>query len=364
MVASAAIDRIETNVYRVPTDLPEADGTAEWAETTIVVATVAAGSTEGLGYSYCEAGAADVIEHMLAPLVRGRRPEELPAIRAVLEHKVRNTGRDGLVACALSAMDVALWDLRARLLDVPLLALLGRASPSARAYGSGGFTTYDDSTMAQQLRGWVAAGMTAAKIKIGESRGGAESRDLHRVRLAREAIGPSVELFVDANGGYTPSQARRMERALQEFGVRWFEEPVSSDMPEELADIRSSSRMDIAAGEYCWRVQDAARLLEARAVDCLQLDVTRCGGFTGWLQGAAVAAAHGVEISAHCAPQLSAHAVCASPNARHLEYFHDHARIEPLLFDGTLHVRSGALVPHDLPGHGLSVSDRAEEFRT
>jgi L-alanine-DL-glutamate epimerase-like enolase superfamily enzyme len=357
-----AIDRVETAVYRVPTELPEADGTAEWHDTTVVVVRVGAGDVEGLGYSYADAAAGRLIDDVVAPLLRGAGPVELPRIRAAADRAVRNRGRAGIAACAISAVDVAVWDLRARLLGAPLLELLGRARRRAPVYGSGGFTTYDDATTAEQLRGWLAAGIRAVKIKIGESHGAAESRDLHRVRLARGVIGDAA-LFVDANGGYSTGQARRVERALREFGVSWFEEPVSSDYPEQLAALRAWSAADIAAGEYCWGVQDAARLLSAGAVDCLQLDVTRCGGYTGWLQGAALAEASGIEVSAHCAPQLSAHAVCASPNARHLEYFHDHARIEPLLFDGALHVYDGTLEPAGVPGHGLTLSERAEEFR-
>jgi L-alanine-DL-glutamate epimerase-like enolase superfamily enzyme len=356
-----AVDRVEAAVYRVPTELPEADGTAEWSETTVVVVRVAAGEAQGLGYSYADAAAADVVERVLAPLTVGARADEMPRLRAAWDRAVRNRGRAGVVACAISALDVALWDLRARLLGVPLLALLGRARPAAPLYGSGGFTSYDDATMTRQLRGWLAAGMRAAKIKIGESHGGAESRDLHRVRLAREVLG-NAELLVDANGGYGPGQARRVERALREFDVRWFEEPLSSDYPGELAALRAGAATDVAAGEYCWSVQDAARLLAAGAVDCLQLDVTRCGGFTGWLEGAALAQASGIEVSAHCAPQLSAHAICAVANGRHVEYFHDHARIEPLLFDGVLHVHDGVLEPGDAPGHGLTLAQRAADF--
>ena len=360
--ATAPVDAVSAAAFRVPTELPEADGTAEWSETTVVVVRLSAGGVEGLGYSYADAAAADVVERVLAPLLRGARPAELPRLRAAMDRAVRNAGRAGVVACALSAVDVALWDLRARLLGVPLLELLGRARDRASVYGSGGFTTYDDATTAEQLRGWLAAGIRAVKIKIGESHGAAEARDLHRVRLARSVIG-DAELFVDANGAYSPGQARHVEHALREFGVSWFEEPVSSDYPAQLAALRGWSEADIAAGEYCWGVQDAARLLAAGAVDCLQLDVTRCGGFTGWLDGAAAAAASGIQLSAHCAPQLSAHAVCAVVGARHLEYFHDHARIEPMLFDGTLHVQGGALEPRDEPGHGLTLAERAEEFR-
>jgi L-alanine-DL-glutamate epimerase-like enolase superfamily enzyme len=360
---TARIDRVAASAYRVPTEQPEADGTAAWDATVVVVVRVAAGGHEGLGFSYGDASAAEVVSQVLRPLVLGADVAALPAVRDAMDREARNRGRDGVVACAISALDIALWDLRARLLGVPLLELLGRARPAAPMYGSGGFTTFDDETTAAQLRGWVDAGCRAVKIKIGESRGAAEDRDLHRVRLARETVGDLADVFVDANGGYSPGQARRVERELRQHGVRWFEEPVSSEQPEELAAIRAASRMDVAAGEYCWRLEDAGRMLAARAVDCLQLDVTRCGGISGWLAGAAAAAAHGLDVSAHCAPQLSAHVVCAARNARHGEYFADHARLEALLFDGVLPLRDGALTPTAAAGHGLTLAEGAQQYR-
>jgi len=149
------------------------------------------------------------------------------------------------------------------------------------------------------------------------------------VELAREVIGPDTELFVDANGGYTAER-------LAQYGVTWFEEPLSSQDLAGLAAVRRQIRPDVAAGEYSWSLADSARLIDAGAVDCLQLDVTRCGGITEFLRGAALAKAHNLEVSGHCAPNLHARVGVAVPNLRHVEYFHDHQRIERLLFDGAL----------------------------
>ncbi len=203
------------------------------------------------------------------------------------------------------------------------------------------------------------------KIKIGESWGSDERRDLERVALAREVIGPETELYVDANGGYTTGQAVRVAREMAGYGVTWFEEPVSSQDPEGLATVRRQVRPDVAAGEYSWSLADSARLIGAGAVDCLQLDVTRCGGVTEFLRGAALAAAHSTQVSGHCAPSLHAHVGAAVPNLRHVEYFHDHQRIERLLFDGTLDPQGGALVPDpDQPGLGLQLRTAdAEHYR-
>jgi L-alanine-DL-glutamate epimerase-like enolase superfamily enzyme len=264
---------------------------------------------------------------------------------------------------AISAVDIALWDLKARLLDLPLAALFGRARDAVPVYGSGGFTTLTDAELTDQVHEWTAAGCRAMKIKIGQSWGTDIARDIARIHAFAELAGPGVELMVDANGGYPTGQARRVGAALDRLGVVWFEEPVSSDDLAGLAAVRAAVHCDVAAGEYCADLYDAGRLCPV--VDCLQLDVTRCGGYTGWLRGAVVAQAHNLQISAHCAPSLHAPVTAAVPNLRHIEWFIDHARLEPLLVDGAPTVRHGALHLNDTaPGHGMTLSPRADPYRT
>jgi L-alanine-DL-glutamate epimerase-like enolase superfamily enzyme len=283
-----------------------------------------------------------------------------------MARSVRNIGRPGIAATAISAVDIALWDLKARLLGSSVAQLLGQARDSVPVYGSGGFTSYDDGQTCEQLSGWVEKDrIPRVKIKIGESWGGNERRDIERVALAREVIGEGTELYVDANGGYTVGQAVRVADRLAGYGVTWFEEPVSSQDLAGLAAVRRQVLPDVAAGEYSWSLADSARLIEAGAVDCLQLDATRCGGFTEFLRGAALAAAHNLQVSAHCAPNLHAHAGVAVPGLRHVEYFHDHQRIERMLFDGALDPDGGILTPApDRPGLGMSLKEAdAEKYR-
>ena len=203
------------------------------------------------------------------------------------------------------------------------------------------------------------------KIKIGESWGTSERRDLERVALARDVIGPDAELYVDANGGYTAGQAVRVGHRVAQYGVSWFEEPVSSQDLTGLAAVRRQVLPDVAAGEYSWSLADSARLIDAGAVDCLQLDVTRCGGITEFLRGSALAAAHNLQVSGHCAPNLHARVGVAVPNLRHVEYFHDHQRIEQMLFDGALDPDGGIMTPDpDQPGLGLTLREAdAEPYR-
>nr|WP_078871019.1 enolase C-terminal domain-like protein [Streptomyces caatingaensis] len=361
------MDSVTTAVYTVPTDGPEADGTLSWNATDLVLATVRSGSVRGLGWTYGAPAAADVVAGELAPLLTGRDALDVPAAHDAMARAVRNTGRPGLVAGAISAVDLALWDLKARLLNLPLVQLLGACRAEVPVYGSGGFTTYDDERLDAQLRGWAEeSGIPRVKIKIGERWGRAEERDRHRVARARRAVGPSVELYADANGAYGAKQAVRVARHLDDHGVTWFEEPVSSDDLPGLALVRAAVAMDVTAGEYGYTLPYFGRMLAAGSVDCLQADITRCGGPTVWLRAAAVAEAHGLDLSAHCAPHAHAHVAAAVPNFRHAEWFHDHVRVERLLFDGTLDPSGGAVRPgaDGAPGHGLTLRpDRAEAYR-
>jgi L-alanine-DL-glutamate epimerase-like enolase superfamily enzyme len=352
------VDAVEARAYTIPTDAPEADGTIAWDSTTMNLVEVSAGGHTGLGWTYGSSACTALVSDKLADLVRGRPVLDVPGVHLAMMRSLRNVGVPGVGAMAISAVDLALWDLKARVLELPLHRLLGTVNESVPIYGSGGFTTYDEEQLAHQLEGWTSQGIPRVKIKIGESSGSRVERDLARVAQARGVIGDDVELFVDANGGYTVKQAIRVLHAAAECDVRWFEEPVSSDDLSGLRRVRDGVPADVAAGEYGCDLTYFQRMCAARAVDCLQADASRCGGITEWLRVAAVAAAHHLEISGHCAPHLHVHAAAAAPNLRHLEWFHDHVRIEDMFFDGTLDPTGGTLHP-DLtaPGNGLTVRD-------
>jgi len=361
------VSHLDSAVYEIPTDGPEADGTLAWDATTMVVVEIQAGGAHGLGWTYGSGGAQNVIRQQLARVVCGSDPMAVPGTHEAMVRACRNLGRPGIAASAISAVDIALWDLKARLLGVALSDLFGRCHAEVPVYGSGGFTSYDDKRTCEQLHTWVEDwDIPRVKIKIGESWGTNPYRDRRRVALARRVIGDETELFVDANGAYSRKQAIRMgRRFVEDYGVCWFEEPVSSDDLAGLREIRDQCEADIAAGEYGYDLTYFAPLIESGAVDCVQVDVTRCGGYTEWLAVAQLAAAHGLDTSAHCAPNLHAHVAAAVPRLRHIEYFHDHHRIEQELFDGVLDPTGGALRPdRDHPGHGLSLrADRAERYR-
>ncbi|MEU3363954.1 enolase C-terminal domain-like protein [Streptomyces pseudogriseolus] len=362
-----AVERLAVSVYRIPTDLPGGDATLTWDATTLVLVEATAAGVTGLGFTYGSPATAPVVRQELADLVVGHDAFDVPAAGDRMSRALRNTGRPGIGAGAVSAVDTALWDLKARLLDLPLVRLLGAARKEIAVYGSGGLTTYDDTRLEEQLRGWTEQGVGRVKIKVAESWGRREARDLHRTVLARRTVGDTAELYVDANGGYTRKQAVRMAAALADLGVIWLEEPVSSDDLTGLREVREAVAPDVAAGEYGYDLPYFARMAASGAVDCLQADVTRCGGITVWLRAAAVAEGLGLHISGHCAPHLHAHVAAAVPNTRHLEWFHDHVRIENMMFHGTLDPRGGTVSPgaSGEPGHGLTL-DRAaaDRYRT
>lgn len=344
---------VEAKAYRIPTDAPESDGTLQWESTILVVVHVRAGDQVGLGYTYADKAAAELISGKLGPAVTGCDALAVTAAWERMTGAVRNLGRSGISAMAISAVDCALWDLKAKLLKLPLVSLLGQVRSAVPVYGSGGFTSYDETTLCDQLAGWVEQGIPRVKMKVGRN----PRADRARVAAARRAIGESSELFVDANGAYARKQALTMAGAFAiESGVNWLEEPVSSDDLEGLRLLRdrAPAGLDITAGEYGFYLPYFRRMLEAGAVDCIQPDVTRCCGITGFLKVAALGEAHFIPLSAHCAPAQSLHVCCAVRPLRHIEYFHDHVRIEQMLFDGVPQPVGGALRPNlSLPGMGL-----------
>jgi L-alanine-DL-glutamate epimerase-like enolase superfamily enzyme len=351
--SGVAIESLDVSVYTVPTDFPESDGTYTWDKTTMVLVEATAGGKCGIGYTYADTATARLINELLKEIVIGQDAMAVPGIWMQMVQAIRNLGRPGISSMAIAAVDAALWDLKARLFDVALVTLLGQVRESAPIYGSGGFTSYSRSQLQGQLGGWVAGGIPRVKMKIGRE----PANDLQRVAEAREAIGPAAELFVDANGAYSRKEALALARIFSEnSGVTWFEEPVSSDDLEGLHLIRDCAPvgMEIAAGEYGYDLWYFRRMLEAQAVDVLQADATRCAGITGFLRVGTLCEARSLPLSSHCGPALHVHACCAVPNFRHMEYFHDHVRIEQMFFDGVLTPIEGALHP-DLsrPGMGL-----------
>ncbi|HLH94858.1 MAG TPA: enolase C-terminal domain-like protein [Xanthobacteraceae bacterium] len=353
MKPEVPIEKLKARAFTLPTDKPEADGTLAWDSTTVVVVEVAAANNVGTGYTYTDASITRLITGKLAETVVNLDAMQPHAAWQAMQRAVRNLGREGLVATAISAIDCALYDLKARLLHLPLASMLGACRDTVPIYGSGGFTSYTDDELRSQLEGWVAReGCAFVKMKIGTD----PKDDPRRVAVAKKAIGAAT-LFVDANGAYTAKQALALAARFADQEVGWFEEPVSSDDLAGLCFVRdrAPAGMDVAAGEYGYSLDYFRRMLAGPAIDVMQADITRCGGLTAFLQIAGLCEAHHIDLSGHCAPSMHVQAACAAPRLRHLEWFHDHVRIEQMLFDGAPIAKGGVLrIDNSRPGNGLT----------
>jgi L-alanine-DL-glutamate epimerase-like enolase superfamily enzyme len=366
--ADVAVDSLDVHAFEIPVDGPdgkESDGTLEWDSTTVVVVEAHAGGETGIGYSYASKASAVLIDEKLRSVVEGADALDVGARWQSMARELRNAGRPGAGMMAVSAVDTALWDLKARVLGVPLTVALDAYHAGVPIYGSGGFCNYSLERLGEQLGGWVEQGIPRVKLKTSRH----PEEDPKRLDAVREAIGDGPALLTDANGALTRKDALYWaQRFRAEWGVVWFEEPVTSADFDGLRLLRDRgpAGLDVAAGEYAFVAADVRNLLVNGCVDCLQLDVTRCGGFTALRHLAGLADGHGIEVSAHCAPQLSAHGFCAVRRIRHLEYFHDHVRIERMLFDGVLEPTPDGTLRPDRSRPGLGLEPRfadVEQYR-
>jgi L-alanine-DL-glutamate epimerase-like enolase superfamily enzyme len=355
-----SIDTLNVSAYKIPTDTPESDGTIAWNSTTLVLVEIEAGGKSAIGYSYTDAATAYFIEHSLKNLVVGHNVLQHTAITQSLINSVRNNGNCGTSMMAVAAIDNALWDLKAKLFEVPLCSLLGKVHDKMLLYGSGGFTSYSDKQTSEQFENWAMQGITHFKMKVGRE----PDKDKHRVKEARKVIGDAAKLFVDANGAYTVKQALEKAKEFSHFNVTWFEEPVTSDNLKGLKFIKEYApvEINIAAGEYGYNLPYFENMLDAEAVDILQADATRCGGITNFLKAGHLCEARQLPFSSHCAPSQHLHAALAVSAFYIAEYFYDHARIEKLLFDGCIAPKHGYIKPDESrPGIGLVFKHRAAE---
>ncbi|MGN6531880.1 MAG: enolase C-terminal domain-like protein [Ginsengibacter sp.] len=357
------IKDLKVNAYTIPTDGPESDGTIKWNSTTIVLVEIEAGAKTGIGYSYADVSSAFFIKKNLKEIVVGKDAMQIPFISNTMTESVRNSGNYGVIAMAISAVDNALWDLKAKVLNVPLVSLLGKVRDDFWIYGSGGFTSYSIEKLQKQLGGWAAEGIKQVKMKIGRE----PKKDMERVEKAREAIGKDCALFVDANGAYRAKQALEMANKFAALDVTWFEEPVPANDLKGLHFIRDHApgKMNIAAGEYGYNLPYFEQMLDAGAVDVLQADATRCGGISGFLKAGNTCEAHQLPFSSHCAPSLHLHPALSLDSFFTAEYFNDHVRIENMLFDGTAKPLKGALhADMNRPGLGLEFKYKdAEKYK-
>jgi len=346
------ITEFDVRAYRIPTETPESDGTLNWQSTTLILVTLSSGTETGLGYTYGNKGLRDFIGDLIKKGAVDEDAFQIEKIWGKLVRLIRNEGRTGEGSMAIAAIDNALWDLKAKLLNVPLGYLLGLSREKVEAYGSGGFTNYSMPQLENQIAAWREAGFKKVKIKIGAP----PEVEFERLTHVRRWCGDGMKLFVDANEAYDLMTAREIADILKELNIGWFEQPIFAQDIEGMHDLKMQfpSGIYLTTGEYVYNVDDARRFLAGDAADVLQLDITRCEGLTGFLKCAHLCEAYNIPVSSHCAPALHVSPACSVAGLRHVEYFFDHARIEKRLFDGVPEPKAGWLTP-DLGrnGHGL-----------
>lgn len=246
--SEVTINTIRTLVYEIPTDFPESDGTIEWDSTTLIVVVIQANDTTGFGFTYGHKAISQVIQSSFVPILKNSNAMNVTLLWEKMLDASRNIGSRGIAASAIAAVDIALWDLKAKILKLPLCTLWGQVRENVPIYGSGGFTSYTKAQLAKQFENWKKKGIDKFKMKVGRH----PDQDVQRVKQARDVIGSLNQLFVDANGAYTRKQALDFGQRFNEFDVTWFEEPVSSDDLKglHLLCYRMPPCINVAAGEY------------------------------------------------------------------------------------------------------------------
>ena len=310
----------------------------------------------GYGLTYDEQGGEAIrefIKNVIEPRMKGRSPLDTAVLYEENYHLVRGVARKGLAFCAYSAVDIALWDLKGKILGLPVYKLLGAGRNVVPVYASGGWTSYSLDELVAEAKMMVSRGYDAIKLKVGVEGGNNPNEDLRRIKAVREAIGPDVKLMLDANNVWTSGTAVRFANRVKEYDVLFFEEPVPADDIPGLARIRAGSDLPVATGEHEYTRFGMRDLVMAGAVDVMQMDVTRCGGYTEMLKMIDVCQAWNLQVAPHGMEHMHMHIVAATPNAITLERLLMFEPVVDIVFKNPPQPVKGTITIPDAPGMGL-----------
>lgn len=355
------IRSVEARLVSIPLNPPRriARRNLPWREYTLVRVLTDEGVV-GVGFCLGGAPVAMFIRQIFAPRLKGRTPFETERIWEELYHEVLLSGRRGAAVRALSAVDIALWDIKGKVTGQPLARLLGGYRDRVPAYASGGYYGPDRTLrdLAAEVAGYVEAGFRAVKIKVG---GAPLEEDVERVREVRRVIGDGIELMLDANNAWTNvPEALRAIRRFEEYNITWIEEPFSPDNIEGHRELAAILDTPVATGEIEATRWGFLHLIRERAADILQADAAVVGGISEWLKVAHLALAHGIPVAPHWFADLHVHCVAAVPNGMWVEYFTDTTILNVMeLFASRLQVDDGYIKVPETPGHGIVLDEQA-----
>lgn len=315
---------------------------------------------EGLGIGGGAHAAREVIERTLRPILIEQNPLHVEKLWQDMFWAIRGIGRKGLAFSALSAVDIALWDLKAKYFEVPLYQLLGPYTETVPVYGSGGWTHFSVDELVAEQMSYVQRGMKAVKMKVGKDFGKSEREDVARLAAVREAVGDGVEILVDANNGYYAKQAIAMAKAFAPYGIGWFEEPVLADDIEGLASVARATDIPIATGEHEYTKYGFKDLMARGGADLVQPDVGRVGGITEWMKVAHLADAFNLPVAPHAYQLIHLHLCCAIPNLRIVEYLGAVEEADKIMYTEFTEPKDGFWSPNmDKVGLGLELDPDA-----
>jgi L-alanine-DL-glutamate epimerase-like enolase superfamily enzyme len=357
----ATITDVTTTVLRQPELAGIQDATIrhrEMGRSALFVHIKTDAGYEGLGVG--QTVARDIVQGVLRPLLIGQDPLCIEKLWDDMFWRVRGFGRKGVAFCAISAVDIALWDLKAKLFGVPLYRLIGPYTDRVPIYGSGGWTSFTEAELVREQTGYVERGIPRVKMKVAKDFGHAEREDVRRLAAVRKAVGDDVEIYVDANNGYYAKQAIAMARRLAEYDVKWFEEPVLADDIAGLAAIARAIDIPVATGEHEYTRYGFKELIAQGGADIVQPDVGRVGGVSEWLKVAHLAQAFNLPVAPHAVQLVHLHLACCTPNLKVVEYLGVSEESDRVWYTEFPEPRDGYWSPYpDRPGLGLELDPDA-----
>jgi L-alanine-DL-glutamate epimerase-like enolase superfamily enzyme len=357
----ARVETIESALYRVPLPTPLTDSThgviPEWELVTVRVRD--ADGAEGLGYTYAvnSGGAAFhvMVERYLAPVLRGQEADETERLWQRGWWALHYAGRGGHATSAISAVDIALWDLKGRRAGLPLWRLFGGYDPRVPVYAGGIDLELSVDELLAQADCFRAAGFRAIKMKVGRAR---LTEDVERARRMREHLGDDFPLMADANMKWSADEAIRAARALRELDLVWLEEPTIPDDVDGHARIAREGGVPIATGENLHTLYEFRHMIAAGAVTYPEPDVANVGGMTTFRKVCSLAEAHNLPVTSHGVHDLTVHALASAPNRTWMEV-HGFG-LESFIAE-PLRVEDGHVTAPERPGHGVELDFDALE---